>query len=82
MKSIEQILMDKIKEELLAGSKEEINEMIMFFLNENKKLVNKLEIAKEALELLQKYKAYNGDDWVSLECKKALEKLRGENDLG
>lgn len=74
--------MDKIKEELLAGSKEEINEMIMFFLNENKKLVNKLEIAKEALELLQKYKAYNGDDWVSLECKKALEKLRGENDLG
>jgi len=40
----------------------------------------KLAIAVETLELLQKYKAYNGDDWVSLECKKALEKLRGPNE--
>ena len=38
----------------------------------------KLSIAVEALELLEKYKAYNGDDWVSVESKKALEKLRGE----
>ena len=39
----------------------------------------KLSIAVETLELLEKYKAYNGDDWVSVESKKALEKLRGES---
>lgn len=43
-----------------------------------KELEAKLEIAVEALELLEKYKAYNGDDWVSLESRQALEKLRGE----
>lgn len=37
-----------------------------------------LEIAREGLEKLSQYMAYNGDDWVSIVARETLAKLNGE----
>lgn len=47
--------------------------------DENASLTEKLAVAVAALEGLQKYVAYNGDDWVRLEASEALASIRGNN---
>lgn len=46
---------------------------------ERKSLTEKLAVAVAALDGLQKYVAYNGDDWVRLEASEALASIRGNN---
>ena len=41
-----------------------------------KELEAKLAVAVKALESLEKYIAYNGDDWVRIEASLALEQIK------